>query len=437
MLLIYLPQHTSRSKYIFDRIFTEEFGVLYHTTNARDEFEKYTQEKINYSSARFTNELFIKSHALLAENSISPLTPPVSFLQQQKVLFANDASCDLGFDIFSAAFYMLSRYEEYLPFIPDKYGRFNAKNSVAFKNNFLKTPLVDYWVEMLKQILQKKIPHLVFKLSKFNAIVTYDIDVAYKFKGRSFWRNMESTAKDLLRLDLNNIKERIKTLNNTTKDPWDSYDYLKEIITKNNLSSIFFFLLADKSANDRNLDYKNPAMKSLINKIKTFSSIGIHPSFKTSLFPEKIFKEKQRLEEIYGENITKSRQHFLKFILPDTFNYLIKAGIAEDYSMSYATHPGFRAGTSKAFYFYDLKNEKQTTLRIFPVAFMEGHFMQQKKFTKDTLLQTINDLAHEVKKMNGTFISIWHNHTVSDSAEFLYWRQVHEKMIKQIIAMQD
>src|ERR1019366_4561728 len=116
-----------------------------------------------------------------------------------------------------------------------------------------------------------------FKPSKFEAIVTYDIDIAYKFKGRDFKRNTGSTIKDLLKFDFKNIQSRIQTLNNKCKDPWDTYDYLHELIVQNNLQSIFFFLLGDNSINDGNLDYKNPVMKDLINRIIAFSEIGIHP----------------------------------------------------------------------------------------------------------------------------------------------------------------
>jgi hypothetical protein len=44
---------------------------------------------------------------------------------------------DLPFDPLAATFYLVSRYEEYLPFIPDEHGRFPAKQSFAFSNGFL------------------------------------------------------------------------------------------------------------------------------------------------------------------------------------------------------------------------------------------------------------------------------------------------------------
>jgi hypothetical protein len=433
MLLIYLSETSPRSEYIFDKIFTHEFGIKYSTTSSIEGFESHNEEKINYSANRFKDEFFIKASSLLLENTTMNIDVPIKEKNQAKVLFPNNESCDVGFDIFASVFYMLSRYEEYLPFTPDKHGRFKATDTLAYQNNFLHLPLVDVWITYFKNILQKKFSALKFTSSHFKAIVTYDIDVAYKYKGRAFKRTAGATLKDLLGLDFKNIKNRIQTLYYNKKDPWDTYDYLEELIVSNSLDSIFFFLLGDKSKQDRNLNYKNPFVKKLIDQIKLFSEIGIHPSYKTSQSPEKILIEKQRLEKIAEKKINKSRQHFLKFTLPETYNSLIKAGITEDYSMGFPYTPGFRAGTSKPFYFYDLKNERSTALKIFPVTFMEGNFTEKKYSSDEKILEAILKLIDEVKNVDGTFISIWHNHTVSETSEFKDWRSIHDKMIKQLL----
>jgi hypothetical protein len=434
MLLIYLPNITPRSKYIFEVIFKNEFNINYEVTDDVQIFKNYQEEKINYSQNRFNNEFFVYSNTLLSENSLQKIDVALGEINQTTVLFFNDNLCDLGFDVFAAAFYMLCRYEEYLPFTPDSYGRFKATDSLAYKNNFLQIPVVDNWMEQLKNALQKKYVSLIIQSSKFDTILTYDIDVAYKFKGRNFVRNIGSSFKDLINLNLKNIQQRIQTLLNKNKDPWDVYDYLKQTIIQNNFSSVFFFLVGDNSKYDRNLDHKNPVIKSFIDAIKVFSKIGVHPSFASAVFTKKIVQEKERLEEIVNKKITKSRQHYLKFLLPTTYNALIEAGITEDYSMCFPDMRGFRAGTSKPFYFYDVKNEKATALKIFPAAFMDGSYIYLH-ILKENVLQEIYNLIDEVKKVNGTFISIWHNHTVSETNEFQAWRNIHDQMIENIISI--
>lgn len=430
MLLIYLPKNSPRCKYAFELIFTEEFGIEYQITNDRNEFKIYQGEKINYSSQRIAAEFFIKANDILWENEIRKQDIKVAEKEETKVLFPSHED-DLGFDIFAAVFFMISRYEEYLPFAPDKFGRFKACDSIAFQNDFLQKPVVNIWIGIFRKALKFKFEKLVLRTSSFKAILTYDIDVAYKFKGRSFGRTIGSSVKDLFGLHLQNLKERLQMLSPSKKDPWDVYDELKRMIIKNQLSSIFFFLLADKSAHDRNLHFQNQQMKKLVQEIKTFSEIGIHPSFYSSSFPQKIPIEKQRLEKLSGQKINKSRQHYLKFKLPDTYNSLLLAGITEDYSMGFAGEPGFRAGTCKPFYFYDLENEKVNDLKIFPLTFMEGTLINN--FDPGKALHIILELIKEVKSVGGIFIPLWHNHTVSDTDQHSAWKKVHGQMIQRLV----
>jgi hypothetical protein len=429
MLLIYLPEFTARCEYVFDLIFKYESGIEYRATTDITELENYSEEKINYSSGIIANEFSIRSSSLLFEKEIKKQEIKVAQKDQTVILFPNNED-DLGFDIFAAVFYLASRYEEYFPFTPDEFGRFKAEDSLAFQNNFLHLPVVNIWIKIFQEALQKRFPSLKIKQTSFNTIVTYDIDVAYKFSGRSFGRTVGSVGKDLLGFDFKNIRERTQTISKSKKDPWDVYNDLKKIILKNKLQSVFFFLLSDKTNHDRNLNYQNPVMRNLVNKIQGFSEIGLHPSFYSSIFPEKIVIEKERLENLSAKKITKSRQHYLKFILPDTYNSLLAAGITEDYSMGFAKMPGFRAGTCKPFHFYDLKNEKATGLKVFPITFMEGTLANKKP---EDALKKILELLKEVKNVGGTFISLWHNHTISETAEYAAWKKIHDQMIEKIL----
>lgn len=431
MLLIYLPEISKRSEYIFEYLFTNQLGIAYTTTTDLNIFTAHSEEKINYSKYRFSNEFFIKANGLLCGNSIEKITPRVTEKHGMKVLFPSE-ECDLTFDIFSAIFYLISRYEEYLPFNPDKYGRFDALESVAFQNQFLEIPIVDIWILFFKNVLQNWFTTLKMKPPVFKAILTYDIDVAYKYSGRSILRTMGAMAKDALHLDFTNILNRIKTLSGLKKDPYDVYGYLAETIKRSNLNRIFFFLMGDKSENDRNLDYKNPGMRNLIKMISQSNEIGLHPSFVSNTFPEKLLVEKNRLETISGKKITKSRQHFLKVSLPHTYQNLISAGIQEDYSMGYGEVAGFRAGTCKPFIFYDLKNEQSTNLKVFPVSWMEVTYGDFLKKTPEESLVCLFNVLEQVKKVNGTFISIWHNNTIIKTKAKKDWFWVHEEMVKHL-----
>ena len=433
MLLIYLPLITPRCEYVFEMLFKEELGIEYQVTTDLKIFEEYKQEKINYSFKRNNDEFYIQASSLLFGHEIKEIDLSIEKRFETTVLFVNDTSCDLGFDIFSAMFYMISRYEEYLPFTPDKYGRFKASDSLAYRNKFLQKPVVNIWINIFRNLFVKKFSYLQLKPSSFNYIITYDIDIAYAFIGRNIFRLIASTFKDAIQLKFKNIFDRIRSLANIQKDPWDIYDLLHDTIVKNKTRSIFFFLLADYSRYDKNINYRHPLMKELVTKVSAFSEIGIHPSFKSSVIPKKISIEKTRLETLSEKKINKSRQHYLRFTLPDTYNYLIGTEIKEDYSMGFADMPGFRAGTCRPFYFYDLKNEKSTILKIFPITVMEGSFIDYLHTSPNEAVEYIFKLIEEVKNVDGTFISIWHNHTLSETNMYKGWRYVHDKMIERIL----
>ncbi|MEO8819494.1 MAG: polysaccharide deacetylase family protein [Ginsengibacter sp.] len=428
MLLIYLPQNSLRCQYVFDLIFKDELGIDFRTTNDLKKFEEYSGEQINYSGERINNGFFIKSNPFLFETEIKKQEIKVIEKDSVKFLFP-DEDDDLGFDIFSSIFFLVSRYEEYLQFEGDKFGRYKASDTFAFQNKFLHKPIVNIWIENFKKVLQNKFPGLKFKTHLFNSILTYDIDVAYKYKGRSFGRTLGSALKDIAGFRAQNFKERVQTLLQSKKDPWDVYEELQQQISQDKLLSVFFFLLADKSEHDRNLNYQNPIMKKLVNQIESFSEIGIHPSFHTSTLPEKISIEKKRLEMLSGKKIDKSRQHYLKFKLPDTFRALSSSGISEDYSMGFPEMPGFRAGTCKPFYFYDLKDQNATSLKIFPVTCMDATFIYYLEKSPEKSLIDILNILKEVKNVNGTFISIFHNDILGENSK---WKSVHDKMIRQI-----
>ncbi len=133
MLLIYLPATSSRTEYIFDTIFNQEYGISYRVTSDVNDFLNHKEEKINYSTKRFDDEFYIHASSILSENLIEKKTIPVDKKDGAIVLFPADETCDVGFDVFAASFYMLSRYEEYLPFSPDKYGRYDAQRKFSIQ----------------------------------------------------------------------------------------------------------------------------------------------------------------------------------------------------------------------------------------------------------------------------------------------------------------
>ena len=161
-----------------------------------------------------------------------------------------------------------------------------------------------------------------------------------------------------------------------------------------------------------------------------YAAIGIHPSYGSNTNFTKLPKEIKRLEGITKREVTKSRQHFLKLTLPETYNQLADLGIIEDYTMGYASAIGFRASICSVFTFYNLDTESVLPIKIYPFAVMDATLLYYLELSPQASLIQISELIEEVKNVNGTFISLWHNDTFSNHKQWEGWQSVYTEMVK-------
>ncbi len=197
-----------------------------------------------------------------------------------------------------------------------------------------------------------------------------------------------------------------------------------------NLKVIYFILLADYGLNDKNISFTKRKFQLLIKRLADYASIGIHPSYGSNTNFAKLPKEIKRLEGITKREVTKSRQHFLKLTLPETYNQLVDCGIRDDYTMGFASAIGFRASICSAYTFYNLDTETILPIKIHPFAVMDATLLYYLKLSPEQSLTQISALIEEVKNVNGTFISLWHNDTFSNYKQWEGWESVYKEMIK-------
>jgi len=433
MLLVYTHKITHRNKYIFNLIFKDILGIDFNLTDDIDEFKKQNGAKLSYTNNPLCDELFFTCRNLLFETGVSEQNISVFEYNSQKVFYATGKLSALPYDVFATSFYLVSRYEEYLPHIRDEHDRFDAKDSLAFMNGFLQKPVVNIWAMWIRELLQKKYPSLTFPEKKYEFISTIDIDNAYAFREKGFTRSVGGYLKSLSTFELGEIAERTRVLFGFKKDPYDTYDFQLEILKKYKFKSIYFFLLGDYGVNDKNLPIESKKFQTLIKMLGDYAEIGIHPSYGSNKSKEQLKKEVERLSKVLHREITKSRQHFLKLTLPETYRNIIDIDITDDYTMGFASQIGFRASICTPFNFYDLDNELETHLKIHPFAIMEGTLKYYLKVEPENAIQKIKPLIDEVKAVNGTFISLWHNDSLNDQKLWLGWRAVYEEMVKYAV----
>ena len=432
-LLIYAHKDSSRLGYVLDILLTEILGIPYDLTHDTQQFKNFSGPKINYSEKPFRDKsIWIIPHPVIFEKNIIKQDITVSEWDGRKIFFQTPCGGSFLFDIFAACFYLLSRYEEYLSFRADKYGRFEAAQSLAFRNGFLNEPVVNQWAEKFRNILIATYPGLTYQSKDFKYISTIDVDNAWAYLHKGFLRTTGAFVKSILRFDFHDFIRRLHTLSGADRDPYYSFDYLKEQEGKYGFNSVYFFLTGKYGRYDKNISVRREALKNLIlDKFKS-AEAGIHPSYNSNKKYDILDQEVSEFSSLINAPVKKSRQHFLVIRFPETFRRLIKSGIKEDYSLGYSSAPGFRAGICTPFKFYDLSEEKVTDLNLIPFNVMDVTLKEYMGLQPDEAINKIKEMVLKVKNVNGTFVSLWHNESLSETGQWKGWRRVYEEMLRTV-----
>lgn len=433
MLSIYTPEITNRIRYVFDLFFTEQLRIDYKLISNIDEFRAADGPKFSYNSQVMPDTLCFGAVFLLFEKGINKQDIEVTEYDYLKVFFqVRGDDYVLPFDPFAAAFYLVTRYEEYMPHKLDQHGRFPASESLAYKEDFLQVPLVNYYVKLVKTKLLEHYPELKFQPRKFKYKPTYDIDSAYAYKNKGLIRNIGGLGGELAKGEFAAMGRRMRVLLGQEEDPFDTYEYLRNLHLKYKLNPNYFFLIGDYDEYDKNISVTITEFQELIKSIADHADVGIHPSYASNSDPKKLQKEIRRLNRILRRDIVISRQHFLMLRFPQTYNRLIEHDIAEDYTMGYASALGFRASMASSFYWYSLEQENKTKLKVYPFPIMDATLNYYLKLNPDEAIEAIEPIIDEVKNVNGLLISLWHNNSFCEEEEWTGWRRVYEAMLKTI-----
>ncbi len=398
MIVIYTKQVTNRIKYTFDFVFVNYFGIDYEISFDASVTKKTDKFYLSYSTEKHENYFSIFQDELLLEDSIQQQKLFISKENDIPVFFQTDKNFEIRFDIFAAIFYLITRYEEYLPHEQDEHGRYKSSNSILSNAAFNFSPIVEIWLDYFKQELVKQFPGITFNNHEFEYQPTFDIDNAFQYLGRNWLHKPPNIFNNNCRSAL--LKK--------SKDAFDTFDFIQQEIIKNQHQPIFFFLMSDEDKHDSNVSPNSTLLYFQINALSKFQ-IGIHPSYHATT-SEKIKLETTRLFQILDKPITISRQHFLRIKFPETLFNLMQNKIEIDYSLTYPDVIGFRAGYSREIIFFDLTKNEPTNFTLQPSSWMDATFeYYQNNLTNDEILDKFLPFFYLLKKINGKLVPIFHN----------------------------
>ncbi len=429
MLLIYTQKTSPRLRYIAKQLFERILGISVDFTTKIESFVAYNGPKLSYGKQPLGGELFFQSVSLLFEKGISEEVVSIKQHEGLPCFFSvHHAQSALPFDVFAASFYLLSRYEEYLPQVKDSLVRFMASSSIAYEHQFLQLPIVDIWAIKIKRILEERFEGVQFSSNKFSTEIICEVNEALAYRKKGWFRSVENFGSDFIKLRFKRIYIQCKVILGLQKDPYHTYNYIINKTKTGKASLKFFFGLGDYSLHEKSHNYHSQTYQQLIKSIGDYCSIGMRLSFDAQKDVIALKNEKKRFEKITHRSLNQTLCQYSKINLPTTYRDLIEQEVMFDYSMGYQDNSGFRAGTCTPFLFYDLEYEIQTPLLLMPYCLSENAF--QKITSPEKAIQQASVLVDQVKKVNGKLVIHINNQIFDTTAQrSRFWKQVFDYFV--------
>ncbi len=396
-----------RSRYIMAHLLGTMAGWETQEVTDAAAFDALEGPKLTYGATKHEGAFHVVPQGLLGQEGTTAEEPAIALVEGLPVLFPGHGG-DLPFDVFAAAFFQLSRYEEHGGIPRDEHGRPRTVALHAARHGYLHRPVVDEWLYLLAAAWRKQDPHLPALRRTYAHVATLDVDNGAMYLGRPLWRSLGGAARDLLRGHPKRVADRMAVLLGATRDPYAVHGAFLDLAERTGGRTIVNFLTAPRGTHDHAIGPETRVMRRCIQAMAARTRIGLHPGYASSDEPARLYGEKQRLEAVVGAPVVHSRQHFLRMHLPDTYRHLEQLGIREEHSMGLADRTGFRAGTCTAFPFFDLPAGKATKLNIHPFAVMDSALCYKMKLSPQEAAAEANRMVDAVRRVQGTFISVWH-----------------------------
>jgi hypothetical protein len=259
-------------------------------------------------------------------------------------------------------------------------------------------------------------------------VYTFDLDNPWLHTHKPWYVQAGGLARALARADLPDLRERLAVLTGLTPDPNDTLDRILDAVS--GLPTVFFWLLGGESTHDNRFTPGHRAWVRAIRRVQASGAVcGIHPSFLSPTRPDLLHTELNRLEDILGQKVTHSRQHFLRYRLPDTFRMLEAAGITDDYTTCYPSGGGFRHGVAHPFDWFDAAANRRSGLVRHPTVVMDRAWLQAGVSPAEAATASA-DLIGQAWERGAPAVVLFHNEVLSEVREWRGWSPYFYELVR-------
>lgn len=329
-------------------------------------------------------------------------------------------------DLMWSCFYLVSRREEHDPEMRDELGRFSSAASLAFRQDFLRFPVVDATVALLDALLARlyragRTPCLRTARwpggRRWALCLSHDVDwvkkwtpggmVKYLFRlGRprgwadGNWRRLKTVLQDL----------------RAGRDPYDNIELILDLESDHQAVSTFFFLpgAPDTRRAGRKILGKYPGRFDVGLNARRIRQAGgeveLHGSFGSYDDEAQLAREREMLQHRSGSWPRGVRQHFLRYRFPETARCHDEIGMAYDSTLGFGDHPGYRCGISFPYHLFDLSEDRCMRIMEIPLVIMDGALnVIPEEGTEASSWATVDELLGRAEQFGGVCTLLWHN----------------------------
>ena len=430
-LLIYTPEITIRLRYVAQQFFSRILGLKFALTTDRSAFLTYSGPKLAYAKQSLGVGLWMKSHDLLFDGGIEDY--PIGVVEWSGIpcFFQTAEHEPIACDLLAASFYLLTRYEEYLPHVSDEHGRFPAAQSLGARHGFLTLPVVDLWAQRLLGLLTEQFGDLKAQKNVYHYCSMLNVSASHEFLYRGFLRQISGVLMDILGFKLRRLGYRALVGMGIKRDPYDLYEEVLKAHKKLGQVPKVFFQLDQYGPFDKNVSPYNRHFQHLIKSVGDYAQIALAASYASFDDPELLLEEKKVLSDIVHRPIDSCKTRYNRLNIPLTYRDMVDAGFTQDYSMGYTHDLGFRAGTCTPFYFYDLYLEMQQPIMVYPFA-VQDYALLKEKSVADALrkMQAMYDQVHQLGGWMGVIFSM----ELLGSPHKYDWKKLYVAQLKAFYA---
>lgn len=290
---------------------------------------------------------------------------------------------------------LFTRKEEYFPKQLDKYDRF----TYAFSNykNILEPKVSKFLVENSSKMEYPE-------NKNFAVCLTHDVDDIYPPPSHT----LISSLYCMKNFNFNGLKSQLFWKNKGKEfSPYINFKQIIKLEEKYNAKSSFYFIATDRDIRRfrYNIDDLGNELGFIVDK---GWEVGLHGGYYAYNNLEEIKKEKNILEKVLGKKVIGYRNHYLRFKVPDTWEFLAMAGFGYDTTFGYSDMVGFRNGMCHPFKPFNLNSDKEIDILEISLGIMDGSIFSLIKNPGEAW-DTTKKLIDTVEKYNGVLTLLWHN----------------------------